>query len=162
MRQFSATVVHVDFYMAQSPPPQPAHPIIRIFGVALTGQKCCIHVHGARPYFFVRCENDPVFDDPRALHALLPRIATGIEAALEVSEQGGGGGCGGGCGGGGCDSTSGAGGAASGWRPRKLQPRAAAVSKLSVVRATPFYGYHSSERLFVKVKVPACSTLTTP
>uniref|UniRef100_A0A0N5AWK5 DNA_pol_B_exo1 domain-containing protein n=1 Tax=Syphacia muris TaxID=451379 RepID=A0A0N5AWK5_9BILA len=33
-------------------------PIIRIFGILESGQKCCVHVHGVFPYFLIGFDTD--------------------------------------------------------------------------------------------------------
>lgn len=33
-------------------------PIIRIFGIALSGQKCCLHIHNVFPYFYIKINKE--------------------------------------------------------------------------------------------------------
>ncbi|KAK2721241.1 hypothetical protein QYM36_003500, partial [Artemia franciscana] len=61
----SVRIVNVDYYLARPLPDVdlsynvfrgfeiPLVPIIRIFGVTLSGQKACLHVHGVFPYFYI-------------------------------------------------------------------------------------------------------------
>lgn len=37
---------------------KPKVPVVRIFGTTETGQKICVHVHGAFPYLYVRYDGD--------------------------------------------------------------------------------------------------------
>ncbi|KAJ0405266.1 hypothetical protein ATCC90586_009773 [Pythium insidiosum] len=89
----SVEAVNVDYYMSSPLPPQalkglpssPCYllarqvPVMRIFGATPAGQKACLF-----PYFYVRVEDDPVFDDAEQLRLLLPRIAMEIEQANEI------------------------------------------------------------------------------
>ncbi|KAJ0402574.1 hypothetical protein P43SY_006813 [Pythium insidiosum] len=89
----SVEAVNVDYYMSSPLPPQalkglpssPCYllarqvPVMRIFGATPAGQKACLF-----PYFYVRVEDDPVFNDAEQLRLLLPRIAMEIEQANEI------------------------------------------------------------------------------
>ncbi|TKR68296.1 hypothetical protein L596_024296 [Steinernema carpocapsae] len=39
-------------------------PILRVFGILESGEKCCVHVHGVFPYFYLRIER-PLTDAMR-------------------------------------------------------------------------------------------------
>ena len=47
--------------------------MLRIFGATPGGQRACLHLHGATPYFYVRYESD--FPQARAALAGRPRLA---------------------------------------------------------------------------------------
>jgi DNA polymerase zeta len=42
----------------------PQVPVIHLFGPSLSGQKCCVHVHGVLPFFFVPLPKDIKVDLP--------------------------------------------------------------------------------------------------
>ncbi|CAK4670001.1 unnamed protein product [Aphanomyces euteiches] len=74
----------------------------------------------------MRCENDRAFDTGEALAELLPTVARDIESAVKnLSQQVN-------------DKAA-------------NQRHTVSIAKLVVVKGIPFYGYHSSEKLFIKV-----------
>ncbi|XVE63010.1 hypothetical protein DITRI_Ditri06bG0165400 [Diplodiscus trichospermus] len=130
---FSVRIVSIDHYMA---PPISGYdicyssfqgekvnevPIIRIYGSTPAGQKTCLHIHRALPYLYV------LFTDilPQGSHTRQGDDACTHALALALEKA--------------------------------LKLKGSAGSKrqhvygCSLVRAKKFYGYHSSEELFVKI-----------
>ncbi|XP_021281513.1 DNA polymerase zeta catalytic subunit isoform X2 [Herrania umbratica] len=130
---FSVRIVSIDHYMA---PPISGYdicyssfqgervnevPVIRIYGSSPAGQKTCLHIHRALPYLYV-----PLADIlPQGSHTHQEDHACADALALALEK-----------------ALKLKGGAGS-----KRQR----VHGCSLVRAKKFYGYHSSEELFVKI-----------
>ena len=139
---------------------------MRIFGETPGGQKGCLHLHGAFPYFYVPYDDD-LPREPSEASAWLKSLARGLDEAL----------------GAGSNAAADARDAnphahAPGVthpgslsepvssthsrisRPRGSAPRRRFVHDVSLVRAKPFYGFAARERLFAKVRLydPACVT----
>ncbi|PYI07055.1 DNA polymerase zeta catalytic subunit [Aspergillus sclerotiicarbonarius CBS 121057] len=57
-------------------------PVIRIFGATETGQKVCVHVHGAFPYLYVEYDGDL---DPEKVSSAIRSLRLSIDQALAVS-----------------------------------------------------------------------------
>uniref|UniRef100_A0A914UTZ4 DNA-directed DNA polymerase family B exonuclease domain-containing protein n=1 Tax=Plectus sambesii TaxID=2011161 RepID=A0A914UTZ4_9BILA len=53
-------------------------PVIRVFGILDSGQKCCLHVHGVLPYIMLECqaEVDGAFAD---------QFADALDTALNMA-----------------------------------------------------------------------------
>ncbi|XP_019168407.1 PREDICTED: DNA polymerase zeta catalytic subunit isoform X1 [Ipomoea nil] len=130
LKTFSVRIVSMDYYMS---PPIPGLdisyssfqggkvnevPVIRVYGSTPAGQKTCLHIHGALPYFYVPCSDLFLQPDQEG-----EECTRGISHALE--------------------------------KALKLKGNVASkrqhVHSCSLVRAKKFYGYHSSEELFVKI-----------
>ncbi|OQR85051.1 hypothetical protein ACHHYP_12413 [Achlya hypogyna] len=139
-------VVDVSYYLAKPLPVQavkalpegPCYerarqvPVVRVFGATPEGPKCCLHVHGVFPYFYMRCENDPAFDDVATLMELLPTIGRDLEAALRSMAT--------------APETD-----AQKAKTKPSKPIPPSIAKLVIVKGIPFYGYHATEVFFVKV-----------
>ena len=133
--------------------------MVRVFGETPGGQKACLHLHRAFPYFYVPYDDD-LPRDPVEAGAYLRKLASSLESAMEMVTQarGTGGGEGGGTGSGAGGTGAGAGGGVNNSRPYQ-RPRRRFVHDATLVRGRPFYGYHAGERLFVKVKMYDPSTV---
>lgn len=115
---------------------KPKVPVVRIFGTTETGQKICVHVHGAFPYLYVRYDGDlnPDTGSSRHFHhcvsptkVILVRSAAkslhiSIDHALAVS-----------------------------YRRNAYDKKAVFVAHITLVKGVPFYGYHVGYRFFFKI-----------
>ncbi|KAL2868436.1 DNA-directed DNA polymerase zeta catalytic subunit REV3 [Aspergillus lucknowensis] len=61
---------------------RPKVPVIRIFGTTETGQKICVHVHGAFPYLYVQYDGDL---NPEAVRSAARSLHLSADHALAVS-----------------------------------------------------------------------------
>lgn len=90
---FSVRIVSLDYYM---PPPIPdldscynsflgsnveEVPVIRIFGSTPAGQKTCLHVHQALPYFYVPFPED-LLQSPDKGYTFIHTLFSATEKAL--------------------------------------------------------------------------------
>nr|XP_016515146.1 PREDICTED: DNA polymerase zeta catalytic subunit-like isoform X1 [Nicotiana tabacum] len=127
---FSVRIVSIDYYMAA---PIPGFdicyssfqggrvnevPVIRVYGATPAGQKTCLHLHGALPYFYVPWSDLFLQSDQKGSECT-NALALALEKVLKLKGNAG----------------------------SKRQH----VHGCSLVRARKFYGYHSSEELFVKI-----------
>lgn len=127
---FSVRIVSIDYYMTA---PLPGFdicyssfqggrvnevPVIRVYGATPGGQKTCLHLHGALPYFYVPCSELFLQSDEKGSECT-NALALALEKVLKLKGNAG----------------------------SKRQH----VHGCSLVRARKFYGYHSSEELFLKI-----------
>ncbi|XP_055816734.1 DNA polymerase zeta catalytic subunit [Solanum dulcamara] len=127
---FSVRIVSVDYYMTA---PLPGFdicyssfqggrvnevPVIRVYGATPAGQKTCLHLRGALPYFYVPCSELFLQSDEKGSECT-NALALALEKVLKLKGNAG----------------------------SKRQH----VHGCSLVRARKFYGYHSSEELFLKI-----------
>ncbi|PHT98415.1 DNA polymerase zeta catalytic subunit [Capsicum chinense] len=130
LKFFSVRIVSIDYYMS---PPLSAFdisystfqggrvnevPVIRVYGATPAGQKTCLHLHGALPYFYVPCSELSLQSDEKGSECT-NALAHALEKVLKLKGSAG----------------------------SKRQH----VHGCSLVRARKFYGYHSSEELFLKI-----------
>lgn len=130
---FNVRIVSIDYYMA---PPIPdidicyssfqggkvnEVPVIRIYGATPAGQKTCLHIHRALPYLYVPCAD--LLLQPHQEDHIGDAYRHVISHAIEKALK----------------------------LRGNVGSRRQHVHGCSLVRAKKFYGYHSSEELFVKI-----------
>eukprot|EP00798_Chlamydomonas_sp_ICE-L_P022555 gene22555-29680_t len=137
---FCIRLVSIDYYMAAPIPgvdvcfshfegtPIERVPIVRIFGSTSGGQKACLHLHKAFPYFYVPYHED-LPTSPKEASAFMRKLSRGIDTALQMSNL----------------QTS------TETFKEPAPGRRQAVHTLQLVRGRHFYGYHAGEQLFIKI-----------
>ncbi|KAF2861492.1 hypothetical protein K470DRAFT_256873 [Piedraia hortae CBS 480.64] len=100
----------------------PQVPIIRVFGSTETGQKVCVHIHGAFPYLYV-----PYLEslEPDVVERYISTFRASIDHALALSYR---------------------------RNPHSSNPRESTyVAHISLVKGVPFFGYNVGYRSFLKI-----------
>ncbi|KAL1526822.1 hypothetical protein AB1Y20_015514 [Prymnesium parvum] len=110
-------------------------PVIRVFGATPRGQKTCLHVHGVFRYFFVPYPGDPCGEDD--LQQYLKTLAEELDDELAANAA--------------LVGKDGKGRGDEGSNGERRGGDAAWVYDMTIVRLTPFYGYHEEARPFIRV-----------
>lgn len=99
----------------------PQIPVIRIFGATETGQKVCMHVHGAFPYLYIPYEESL---DKATIDAYVTALRHSIDHALALSYR---------------------------RNPYDNPRNSAFVAHISLVKGVPFFGYNVGYSYYLKI-----------
>lgn len=142
---------HYDYFMARPTNLDPNHgislplhkyarvPVIRLYGSLNTGQRALCHVHGVLPYIYILYEGGET-DDSGLINQRCARTHQMLETALEMAKN--------------TNNRKRAHTASSKDREPKVPYNEVIlehIANVSVIKALPFYGYHSNWSLFYKI-----------
>ncbi|KAK3288697.1 hypothetical protein CYMTET_3833, partial [Cymbomonas tetramitiformis] len=94
---FTVRLVDVDYYMAAPIPgvdvcysalqgsATQQVPVVRVFGATPAGQKTCLHIHQAFPYFYVPFEGPTFPQEVSRIPPFLRQFALALDQALETA-----------------------------------------------------------------------------
>jgi DNA polymerase zeta len=99
----------------------PQVPVIRVFGATETGQKVCMHIHGAFPYLYIPYTESM---DKNAVDAYIKTLRHSIDHALALSYR---------------------------RNPYDNPRNSIFVAHISLVKGVPFFGYNVGYNYFLKI-----------
>ncbi|DBA81937.1 hypothetical protein WJX77_000726 [Trebouxia sp. C0004] len=98
LQPFALRLVSIDYYLAKPAPKVDVSyaplegtsieqvPVVRVFGSTPSGQKACVHLHKAFPYFYVPYDNS-FPDEPAQAQTFLRQLAQSLEAAMQQHQE---------------------------------------------------------------------------
>ncbi|KAM0717908.1 hypothetical protein Q7P37_006240 [Cladosporium fusiforme] len=99
----------------------PQVPVIRVFGATETGQKVCMHIHGAFPYLYIPYTESP---EKSSVDAYINTLRHSIDHALALSYR---------------------------RNPYDSPRNSSFVAHISLVKGVPFFGYNVGYSYYLKI-----------